>query len=107
MAMLGFLKHPLVGAGMPPPEFGVMVRALEREIFRGYRPALGFGGIMEALKENTPLHHFVERHIQTPLAGLLAAWQAAAPTLGSLAEALGTAAGKVRGAAVEGGWLHR
>ena len=92
MAMLGFLKHPLVGAGMPPSEFGVMVRALEREIFRGYRPAPGIDGILEALQKNTPLCHFVEHHIQIPLAGLLAAWQSAAPTLGSLAEALGATA---------------
>ena len=92
MAMLGFLKHPLVGAGMVPSEFGVMVRALEREIFRGYRPAPGLDGIIAALSEKSPLRHFVEAHVQTPLAGLLEAWRAPAPTLGGLAEALGTTA---------------
>ena len=46
--LLAALKHPLAGREMA---FRARVRALEREVLRGPRPAPGFEGIVEALEE--------------------------------------------------------
>ena len=49
--LLAALKHPLAAGGMGPGEWRRAVRAMERAVLRGPRPAPGFGGIRAALKE--------------------------------------------------------
>ncbi|MDD9991641.1 MAG: double-strand break repair protein AddB [Rhodospirillales bacterium] len=50
--LLAALKHPLAGGGEAPAAFRRSVRAMERAILRGPRPALGFAGLRAALKED-------------------------------------------------------
>ncbi|WP_417316965.1 double-strand break repair protein AddB [Emcibacter sp.] len=47
--LLAALKHPLMSAGMDTGRFRVMVRRLEKEIFRGPRPVGGLDGIDRAI----------------------------------------------------------
>ena len=49
--LLAALKHPLAAGGMTPSAWRRAVRAMERAVLRGPRPAPGFGGIGAALKE--------------------------------------------------------
>ncbi len=49
--LLAALKHPLAAGGQAPAAFRRFVRAMETAILRGPRPAPGFGGLREALKE--------------------------------------------------------
>ena len=48
--LLAALKHPLAAGGMAPGAWRRSVRAMERAILRGPRPAPGFGGLAAALK---------------------------------------------------------
>ncbi|NQV21300.1 MAG: double-strand break repair protein AddB [Rhodospirillales bacterium] len=48
--LLAALKHPLAAGGLVPREFRSRVRALERLVLRGPRPAPGFDGLLAALK---------------------------------------------------------
>ena len=48
--LLAALKHPLAAGGMAPAAWRRAVRAMERAILRGPRPAPGFGGLAAALK---------------------------------------------------------
>lgn len=48
--LLAALKHPLAAGGFVPREFRSRVRALERLVLRGPRPAPGFEGLLAALK---------------------------------------------------------
>jgi ATP-dependent helicase/nuclease subunit B len=47
--LLAALKHPFAAGGGAPAEFRRNVRALERAVLRGPRPAPGFGGLLIAL----------------------------------------------------------
>ncbi len=49
VGLLSLLKHPLAACGMDPAAFRSLVRALERAILRGPRPADGFKGLRDAL----------------------------------------------------------
>lgn len=57
VGLLSLLKHPLAACGMDPAEFRSLVRALERAILRGPRPADGFKGLRDALA-GAPADHF-------------------------------------------------
>jgi ATP-dependent helicase/nuclease subunit B len=48
--LLALLKHPLASAGLAPAEFRQKVRALERAILRGPRPAPGLGGLRDTIE---------------------------------------------------------
>jgi ATP-dependent helicase/nuclease subunit B len=47
--LLSLLKHPLTAGGEAPGHFRAQVRALERAVLRGPRPAPGFAGLRAAL----------------------------------------------------------
>jgi ATP-dependent helicase/nuclease subunit B len=47
--LLAVLKHPLASGGMAPAEFRQKVRALERAILRGARPAPGLTGLRDTI----------------------------------------------------------
>ena len=49
--LLAALKHPLAAGGMAPAAWRRSVRAMERAILRGPRPAPGFAGLQAALEE--------------------------------------------------------
>ena len=49
--LLAALKHPLAAGGEAPATWRRSVRAMERAILRGPRPAPGFDGLRAALKE--------------------------------------------------------
>ncbi len=89
---LAFLKHPLASGGVPPAIFRARVRTLEIDGIRGYRPAPGLQGLRDRLAGHEELASFFDHAIAAPLAGLVAAWQSPAPSLASLAIALGDAA---------------
>ena len=92
VSTLAFLKHPLTSGGMAPAIFRARVRALEIDGLRGYRPGPGLAGIRDRLAGNDELASFFDQAIVAPLADLVTAWQAPAPTLASLAIAVGDAA---------------
>jgi len=48
--LLAVLKHPLASGGLAPAEFRQKVRALERAILRGPRPAPGPGGLRDTIE---------------------------------------------------------
>ena len=48
--LLAAFKHPLAAGGEDPAAFRARVRALERAVLRGPRPAPGFGGLATALE---------------------------------------------------------
>ncbi len=50
LALLAALKHPLAAGGQAPGRFRARVRALERAVLRGARPAPGFPGLKRALR---------------------------------------------------------
>ena len=52
--LLAALKHPLAAGGMAPAAWRRSVRAMERAILRGPRPAPGFAGLAAALEEGDP-----------------------------------------------------
>ena len=52
--LLAALKHPLAAGGMAPGAWRRSVRALERAILRGPRPAAGFAGLRAALNGGDP-----------------------------------------------------
>ena len=54
VSLLAALKHPLAAGGMAPAAWRRSVRAMERAILRGPRPAAGFAGLRAALKEGDP-----------------------------------------------------
>ncbi len=51
VALLAALKHPLAAGGQAPSAFRRNVRALERAVLRGARPAPGLDGLRQALVE--------------------------------------------------------
>jgi ATP-dependent helicase/nuclease subunit B len=51
VALLAALKHPLAAGGQAPAAFRRQVRALERAVLRGARPAPGLDGLRRALAE--------------------------------------------------------
>ena len=89
---LAFLKHPLAAGGLSPSHFRARVNELEMAVLRGYRLPAGLDGLRQSLIADQPLATFLEQHIAAPLAPLITAWNSAAPTLATLAQALGTAA---------------
>ena len=54
VALLAALKHPLAAGGMAQATWRRSVRAMERAILRGPRPAPGFEGLRAALKGGDP-----------------------------------------------------
>ena len=50
VALLGFLKHPFMAAGLPPEELRGMIYLLDRLVLRGPRPAPGFLGLRSAIE---------------------------------------------------------
>ena len=52
LPLLAALKHPLAAGGLPPGRFRRLVRALETAALRGPRPAPGFAGLRQALKQD-------------------------------------------------------
>jgi ATP-dependent helicase/nuclease subunit B len=50
LSLLAALKHPLAAGGLPEGAFRARVRALERLVLRGPRPAPGFAGLIEVLE---------------------------------------------------------
>ena len=54
-ALLALLKHPLVRGGLPRGEFRRLVRAFERMVLRGPRPAPGLAGLLGVLDERIAL----------------------------------------------------
>lgn len=48
--LLAALKHPLAAGGLAPGEFRRRVRAIEREVLRGPRPAAGLDGLAAAIR---------------------------------------------------------
>ena len=60
--LLAALKHPLAAGGMAPAAFRRRVRAMERAVLRGPRPAPGFAGLRAALKEeNAAIARWLDR----------------------------------------------
>ncbi|MEQ8355660.1 MAG: double-strand break repair protein AddB [Kiloniellaceae bacterium] len=51
VALLAALKHPLATGGQAPATFRRTVRAVERAVLRGPRPAAGLDGLRKALAE--------------------------------------------------------
>ena len=51
VALLSLLKHPMTAGGQGVAAFRQGVRALERAVLRGPRPALGFAGLKAALAD--------------------------------------------------------
>ncbi|SNB65248.1 ATP-dependent helicase/nuclease subunit B [Arboricoccus pini] len=52
--LLSLLKHPLAVAGQPKGELRRIVRAMERSILRGQRPASGLEGLIDFAKAHEP-----------------------------------------------------
>ncbi len=60
-ALLSVLKHPMACGGMAPASFRAQVRALERRVLRGPKPAPGFGGLLALVPDqNEELTAFIE-----------------------------------------------
>ena len=60
--LLAALKHPLAAGGMAPSAWRRAVRAMERAILRGPRPAPGFDGLAAALKgDDADIGRWLER----------------------------------------------
>ncbi|WP_322097112.1 double-strand break repair protein AddB [Pelagibius sp. Alg239-R121] len=53
LAALAALKHPLASGGRPRPEYLVLLHQIEKEVWRGVRPAPGFQGLMDSLSEES------------------------------------------------------
>ena len=72
--LLAALKHPLAAGGMAPGAWRRSVRAMERAILRGPRPAPGFGGLTAALKGGGAIGRWLARleEAAAPLAALMA-----------------------------------
>jgi ATP-dependent helicase/nuclease subunit B len=77
LPLLAALKHPLAAGGLSPGAFRARVRALERAVLRGPRPAPGFAGLIEGLRGQA-----AERDLAAWLAELT---EAAAPFVQALA----------------------
>ena len=90
--LLAVLKHPLAAGGLSPSDFRARVNELERTVLRGYRLPGGLPGLCAAIAGNDRLLAFVENHVAAPLAPLVEAWAVTAPSLATLAQALGIAA---------------
>ena len=90
--MLAFLKHPLAAGGLAPADFRTRVNELEMAVLRGYRLPAGLKGLRASLAGHETLCTFIERHLAAPLAPFIEAWASAAPSLATLARALGTSA---------------
>ena len=65
---------------------------LEKDALRGYRLPGGLPGLCATIAGNDRLLAFVENHVAAPLAPLVKAWAGVAPSLATLAQALGIAA---------------
>ena len=102
IALLALLKHPLSGGGETRAVFRARVRALERAVLRGLRPAPGLDGLAEAVAKKKTDARFSESE-KAELAGFVKRLQiilspfesmASKPDadLASLAEAHGAAA---------------
>ena len=70
--LLAVLKHPLAAAGMAPAEFRHQVRALERAILRGPRPAPGLAGLRETIESARKAATFDSERIALRAAGQFA-----------------------------------
>ena len=90
--MLALLKHPLAAGGLAPADFRTRVNELEMAVLRGYRLPAGLKGLRASLAGHETLCTFIERHLAAPLAPFIEAWASAAPSLATLARALGTSA---------------
>ena len=85
--LLAALKHPLAAGGLAPEDFRAALRALERAVLRGVRPAPGLDGILRALGPDAGgQREFIER-LQCRLAPLVSAMAAADLPLRALVEA--------------------
>ena len=85
--LLAALKHPLAAGGTASAAFRRAVRAMERAILRGPRPAPGFGGLRAALTDGDPaIGRWLEglAAAAAPFAALMAQPRA---TLGALVRA--------------------
>ena len=85
--LLAVLKHPLATGGMAVAAWRRSVRAMERAILRGPRPAPGFGGLRAALNEgDAAIRPWLEglEAAATPFTALMAQPEA---TLGELVKA--------------------
>ena len=49
VTLLGFLKHPMLAAGISPSDMRNMVYALDQRALRGPRPSRGFQGLRDAI----------------------------------------------------------
>ena len=86
LGLLAALKHPLAAGGQAPGAFRARVRALEKRVLRGPRPAPGFAGLKRALRAKSK-----DRSLHAWLKGLearLAPFVAAAGRARGLAELL-------------------
>ncbi len=75
VSLLACLKHPLAAAGLTPAAFRGRVRALERRVLRGPRPAPGLSGLEHAVAGAEPgLSDLMQRlnHALAPLADVVA-----------------------------------
>ena len=59
--LLAALKHPLAAGGTASAAFRRAVRAMERAVLRGPRPAPGFAGLRAALTRRRPRHRPLAR----------------------------------------------
>ncbi len=87
--LLAALKHPLAAGGRAPAAFRRAVRALERAVLRGARPAPGLDGLRRALVESSAaddLHGWFEDFADR-VAPFAEALDGAAAQLGELVDA--------------------
>ena len=92
VSTLAFLKHPLVSGGLPPSDLPYAVASAGNRRHSRLSPGAGSSGTARQLAEKEELSSFFEQAIAAPLAELVSAWQVPAPSLASLAIALGDAA---------------
>ncbi|ALG70395.1 helicase I [Azospirillum thiophilum] len=57
LALLALAKHPMAAGGRDSGDFRAAVRALERVVLRGPRPAEGFDGVLAALEQADRFDH--------------------------------------------------
>ena len=85
--LLAALKHPLAAGHMAPAAWRRSVRAMERAILRGPRPAPGFGGLRAALKKSdADIGRWLER-LEAEAAPFAAVMGRADAALGDLLQA--------------------
>jgi ATP-dependent helicase/nuclease subunit B len=101
VALLAALKHPLAAAGRPRGSFNAMVRALDRNVLRGPRPAAGFDGLLAVMRTSS-------QHVTGAMLALVQDMRdAAAPAVAALAQSSVALSDLVRAHVAFAEWLAR